>query len=64
MAEKVLHNLNRQYLNRHMHNIEVLIKEIEAWQHHQNNQDSKTNWQFTNAYASVKLKKLYPSIYN
>jgi len=38
--------------------------EVEAWQTNRNNKNSKINWQFTNKVASVKLKKLYPSIYD
>ena len=36
--------------------------EVDAWQNHRNNKDSKINWQFTNDQARIKLKKLYPSI--
>jgi hypothetical protein len=36
-------------------------KEVEAWQTHRNNKETKINWQFTNKDARIKLKKLYPS---
>jgi predicted AAA+ superfamily ATPase len=39
-------------------------EEAEAWQINRNNKNSKINWQFTNKEARVKLKKLYPSVYD
>lgn len=56
MAEIELHVLNGQCLNRHIASVEVIKEEIDAWQNHRNNKDSKINWQFTNADARVKLK--------
>ncbi|MFA5621069.1 MAG: IS630 family transposase, partial [Weeksellaceae bacterium] len=38
--------------------------EVEAWQQHRNNKNSKINWQFTTNDARQKLRRLYPSIYN
>jgi DDE superfamily endonuclease len=62
MAEIELHVLNGQCLNRHIASIEIVKKEVEAWQKHRNNKNNKINWQFTNKDARIKLKKLYPSI--
>lgn len=62
MAEIELHVLNGQCLNRHISTIEKITTEVNAWQHHRNNKNSKINWQFTNKEARVKLKRLYPSI--
>lgn len=62
MAEIELHVLNGQCLNRHIPTMEIIKQEIEAWQIHRNNKDTKINWQFTNKRARVKLKRLYPSI--
>ncbi len=62
MAEIELHVLNGQCLNRHIPTKEKIAEEVEAWQNHRNNKNSKINWQFTNKEARVKLKRLYPSI--
>lgn len=62
MAEIELHVLNGQCLNRHMATEKEIKSEVDAWQNHRNNKDSKINWQFTNDQARIKLKKLYPSI--
>ena len=64
MAEIELHVLNGQCLNRHISTMKKIKDEVEAWQTNRNNKNSKINWQFTNKEARVKLKKLYPSIYD
>ncbi len=64
MAEIELHVLNGQCLNRHIPAMKKIKEEVEAWQIQRNNKNSKINWQFTNKEARVKLKRLYPSIYN
>lgn len=64
MAEIELHVLNGQCLNRHISTIEEVIKEVEAWQKNRNNKDSRINWQFTIKESRVKLRRLYPSIYD
>ncbi|MEO8087626.1 MAG: IS630 family transposase [Bacteroidota bacterium] len=64
MAEIELHVLNGQCLSRHISTMEKIKQEVDAWQIHRNNKNSKINWQFTNKDARVKLKKLYPSIQN
>lgn len=64
MAEIELHVLNGQCLNRHISAIKIIEEEVEAWMIHRNNKNSKINWQFTNKDARIKLKKLYPSIYD
>ena len=63
MAEIELHVLNGQCLNRHISTIEKIKEEVDAWQSHRNNKNSKINWQFTAKDARVKLKRLYPSIH-
>jgi DDE superfamily endonuclease len=64
MAEIELHVLNGQCLNRHLSSMKKIKEEVEAWQTNRNNKNSKINWQFTNKEARVKLKRLYPSIYD
>ena len=64
MAEIELHVLNGQCLRRNISTMKKIKDEVDAWQTNRNNKNSKINWQFTNKEARVKLKKLYPSIYN
>ncbi|MFC2087630.1 IS630 family transposase, partial [Bacteroidota bacterium] len=64
MAEIELHVLNGQCLNMHIATMEEVIEEVEAWQNERNNKNSKINWRFTTKNARIKLKRLYPSIYN
>lgn len=62
IAEIELNVLHSQCLNRRIDRIEVVKREVKAWQEYRNNINSKVNWQFTTEDARVKLKKLYPSI--
>jgi hypothetical protein len=64
MAEIELHVLNRQCLNRHIPTLDEVKEEVKAWQSDRNNKKCKINWQFTTKDARIKLKKLYPSIYD
>ncbi len=61
MAEIEFHVLNGQCLNRYISTKEKVEKEVNAWQSHRNNKNSKINWQFTCNDARIKLKRLYPS---
>jgi len=62
MAEIELNVLKSQCLKRRMDNIEVVRKEVIAWQNFRNNKKAKINWQFTTEDARVKLSRLYPTI--
>ncbi len=64
MAEIELHVLNGQCLNRHIATMEEVVDEVEAWQNERNSKDCKINWRFTTKDARIKLKRLYPSVYN
>jgi len=64
MAEIELHVLNGQCLNRHIATKEKIMEEVDAWQNHRNNKNSKINWQFTTEDARIKLRKLYPSFHD
>jgi transposase len=64
MAEIELHVLNGQCLNRHISTVEQVKEEVNAWENHRNNKNCKINWQFTNKDARIKLRRLYPSIYD
>lgn len=62
MAEIELNVLTAQCLKRRMDNIEVVKKEVLAWQKVRNNKNSKVNWQFTTEDARIKLSRLYPTL--
>jgi transposase len=64
MAEIELHVLNGQCLNRHISTVEQVKEEVNAWENHRNNKNCRINWQFTNKDARIKLRRLYPSIYD
>jgi len=42
--------------------IDVVRREVRAWQEHRNNKNAKVNWQFTTEDARIKLSRLYPTI--
>jgi DDE superfamily endonuclease len=62
IAEIELGILNRQCLDRRFGSIELLKKEVRAWQRSRNNACGTVDWQFTTKDARIKLKRLYPSI--
>jgi len=64
MAEIELHVLNGQCLNRHIATMKEVKAEVMAWQKNRNNKNHRINWQFSTKDARIKLKKLYPSIYD
>ncbi len=62
MAEIELSVLHRQCLNRRSENATVVEQETRVWQQERNARVVKVNWQFTTAYALVKLRRLYPEV--
>lgn len=62
MADIKLSALNRQYLDRHLADKEVLQREIAAWEKHRDEFSCKVDGQFTTEDAHIKLKNFYPSI--
>ena len=64
MAEIELHILNGQCLNRHISTMEKIKEEVEAWKSCRDNKNSKIDWQFEKEDARIKLKRLYPSLYD
>lgn len=62
MAEIELNVLTGQCLNRRIDDINVVRKEVRAWQTFRNNKDAKVNWQFTTKNARIKLSRLYPTL--
>jgi hypothetical protein len=62
MAESELGILSSQCLDRRIPDKEILIKEVAAWEERRNKHHTKTDWQFTNDNARIKLKRLYPTL--
>ena len=62
MAEIELNVLTGQCLKRRIDDIEVVRKEVWAWQKFRNTKDAKVKWQFTTKDARIKLSRLYPTI--
>ena len=62
MSEIELNILHGQCLNIRIDNFKEVKREAKVWMQIRNSKKSKINWQFTTKDASIKLKKLYPSI--
>ena len=62
MAEIELSALNGQSLDRRIPDMASLRGHIAAWENDRNNRQAKIQWQFTNAKARIKLKRLYPQL--
>lgn len=62
MAEAELSVLSGQCLDRRIPDKPTLAEEVAAWETSRNKKQIKTDWQFTNADARVKLKRLYPAL--
>lgn len=61
MAEIELSVLTSQCLDRRIDSIEIVQREVQAWEESRNNKNSRINWQFTTEDARVKLSRLYPT---
>ena len=64
IAEIELNVLNGRCLNRRIDKISIMIKECAAWENDRNNKNVEVNWQFTTEDARIKLKRLYPTLYD
>lgn len=62
MAEIELAALGKQCLGRRIGSREELAREAGAWEEERNERQVEVHWQFTNAKARVKLRRLYPTI--
>lgn len=62
MAEIELNVMTRQCLSRRIDNIEILRKELSAWENDRNNSNDKILWHFRVGDAREKLISLYPVI--
>lgn len=61
MVESEIAVLSRQCLDRRIPEMELLQREITAWEAARNQQKATVKWQFKTADARTKLKRLYPS---
>ena len=61
VAEVELNVMNRQCLNRRIGSVDVLAREVAAWQASRDRIRAKVDWQFTAEDARLKLKRLYPT---
>ena len=62
MAETELSVLSSQCLDRRIPDKDTLVREVTAWTHDRNVQQSTIDWRFTTPDARIKLKRLYPAI--
>jgi hypothetical protein len=49
-------------LDRRIPDRDTLIREVGAWMHDRNVEQSTIDWRFTTADSRIKLKRLYPAI--
>ena len=54
--------LNRQCLSRRIPDIDLMRKEVAAWELDRNNCAATINWRFTTEDARIKLKRIYPQL--
>jgi hypothetical protein len=62
VAEIELSALNSQCLDRRIPNIDMMRKEVAAWEVERNNRATTIDWRFTTENARIKLKRLYPKL--
>ena len=62
IAESELSVLTRQSLGGRIAMQGDVFSEATAWNTDRNNRQTSVDWQFTTAYARIKLKRLYPKI--
>ncbi|MGO8700041.1 MAG: IS630 family transposase [Limisphaerales bacterium] len=60
VAEIELSALNGQCLDRRIPSIELMRKEVAAWELDRNNRAATIDWRFTTEDARIKLKRIYP----
>jgi hypothetical protein len=64
MAEIELSVLARQCLARRIETMEELEREVAAWEKGRNEWGFEIRWRFTTADARIKLRRLYPVLYD
>jgi hypothetical protein len=60
IAEIELSALTRQCLDRRIHDIDLLNRELTAWQNAVNADQRQVQWHFTTTDARTRLRHLYP----
>ena len=63
MAEVELNVMIRQCLNRRIESLEVLAREVAAWQADRDRLKATVDWQFTTEDARIRLKRLSPTLH-
>jgi len=62
VAEIELSALNGQCLNRRIPDIDLMRREVAAWELDRNNRATTIDWRFTTEDARIKLKRIYPKL--
>jgi DDE superfamily endonuclease len=62
VAEIELSALKSQCRNRRIPDIDLMRKEVAAWEFDRNNRAATINWRFPTEDARIKLKRLYPQL--
>ena len=62
VAEIELSALNSQCLDRRIPDIDLMRKEVAAWELDRNNRAASIDWRFTTEDARIKLKRIYPKL--
>jgi hypothetical protein len=62
MAETGLSVLTRGCLDRRIPDRDTLVREVMAWNHDRNTDQTTIDWRFTTADTRVKLKRLNPAV--
>lgn len=62
MAETARSVLARQCLNRRLPDPNLLRRDVAAWERQRHAAECRVDWRCTTEHASIKLKRLYPSI--
>ena len=62
VAEIELSALSIQCLDRRIPDIDLMRKEVAAWELDRNNRSKTIDWRFTTEDARIKLKRLYPKL--
>jgi hypothetical protein len=62
MAETELSVLSGQCLDRRIPDRDMLVREVSAWMHDRNVDQSTIDWRFTTNDSRIKLKRLYPAL--
>ena len=62
IAEIELNVMTRQCLSRRIESIDILRRELVAWEQERNSKQATVTWQFRTKDARIKLASLYPEL--